>query len=454
MGSVRLRHRPSAPHLARDRLNPAPSVDRGVATPPVKRTALVLDGGGAQSVVLVRVLGQLGWNVLCESETRSSRSRWTTGTVNLPSPDGPDADPDGYVAALREICSRVEVSLVAPARDLTLSYCWQAAGADDTIAGARILSADRRTAGVFTDKAAGIEAAGTYGFPVPATITGRHADEIVRATERLGYPCVVKPRRSFLRKGGFIRQIRHIYVRSPAEARAAVDALTSDDGLLPVAQEYVTGRACSVTAVVHSGAVIASSARATLSFFPLEGGTSVWKRTIPVETPGVEDALAFMRRWGLEGVAELEYVLSPLGPRFMELGPRIHGWIPLAEASSPGLLAAAIRTVIGEDVEPLPPYRANLEMRWIGGELLRTRSALDPRTRLPGNVSRLGVLLSAWPPWRPGMLYDGVDLGDLGALLPRALAYRLVRRGSVTRMAENEAPRTKRQNGPKVPSAG
>src|SRR5438132_109531 len=168
-------------------------------------------------------------------------------------------------------------------------------------------------------------------------------------------------RRSFLRKGGFIRQIRHIYVRSPAEARAAVDALTSDDGLLPVAQEYVTGRACSVTAVVHSGAVIASSARATLSFFPLEGGTSVWKRTIPVETPGVEDALAFMRRWGLEGVAELEYVLSPLGPRFMELGPRIHGWIPLAEASSPGLLAAAIRTVIGEDVEPLPPYRATLE---------------------------------------------------------------------------------------------
>src|SRR5439155_1667594 len=186
-------------------------------TPPVKRTALVLDGGGAQSVVLVRVLGQLGWNVLCESETRSSRSRWTTGTVNLPSPDGPDADPDGYVAALREICSRVEVSLVAP---------------------------------------------------------------------------------------------------------------TSDYGLLPVAQEYVTVRACSVTAVVHSGAVIASSARATLSFFPLEGGTSVWKRTIPVETLGVEEALAFMRRWGLECVAELEYVLSPLGPRFMELGPRIHGWIP------------------------------------------------------------------------------------------------------------------------------
>jgi hypothetical protein len=63
------------------------------------------------------------------------------------------------------------------------------------------------------------------------------------------------------------------------------------------------------------------------------------------------------------------------------------------------------------------------------------------------------VLRSAWPLWRPGMLYDGVDLSDAGVLLP-ALAYRAARRGSVTRMAENEAPRTKRQNGPKVPSAG
>jgi hypothetical protein len=416
----------------------------------VSPTALVLDGGGAQSAVLVRVLGELGWTVLTESGTRSSRSRWSRATVDLPPPQGRDSDPDRYVEALRETCARWDVALVAPSRDLTLEYCWRAAGGSDTIAGARILAADRRTAGVFVDKASGVDAARAHGFPVPATITGHDGDEVVRATERLGYPCVVKPRRSFLRKEGVVQQLRHIYVRSPAEARAAVESLTSDDGLLPLAQEYVTGRACSVTAVVHAGTVVASSARETLSFFPLEGGTSVWKRTIPPETPGVEDALAFVRRWGLEGIAEVEYVLSSAGPRFMELGPRVHGWIPLAEASSPGLLAAAIRTVMSEEVEPLPPYRANVEMRWIGGELLRARSALDPRARLPGNVSRLAVLRSAWPPWRPGMRYDGVDLGDLRVLLPQ----RAARKGSVTRMAENEAPRTKRQNGPKVPSAG
>jgi biotin carboxylase len=421
----------------------------------LRRSALVLDGGGAQSVVLVRVLGALGWDVLCESGTRASRSRWATATVDLPRLGGPSADADAYVQHLRDICARWNVGIVAPSSDLSLGYCWQAALEDDTIAGARILGADRHTAEVFTDKAAGIEAARRHGFPVPETYGGDTANDVVGAAQRIGFPCVVKPRRSFLRIGGVRRQVRHTYVRNAGEAYAAVRALTTDDGVLPLAQQYVLGRACSVTAVIHDGAVLASSARETLSFYPLEGGTSVWKRTIPDSTPGVREGLALMRGWGLEGLAEVEYVLTSAGPRFMELGPRMHGWIPLAEVSSPGLLATAISTTLGEDVPPLAPYRTNIEMRWVGGELQRLRDALEPSSRLPRTVSRLGVLRTMWPPWRPAMRYDGIDLSDLGPVLPRPFRYLVAaRNGSVARIAENEAPLTKRQKGPKVPSAG
>src|SRR5437762_12153369 len=126
----------------------AGSATRSGAGVAVSPTALVLDGGGAQSTVLVRVLGELGWTVLTESGTRSSRSRWSRATVDLPPPQGPDSDPDRYVEALGETCARWDVALVAPSRDLTLEYCWRAAGGSDTIAGAWILAADRRTAGV------------------------------------------------------------------------------------------------------------------------------------------------------------------------------------------------------------------------------------------------------------------------------------------------------------------
>ena len=404
--------------------------------------------------MLVRVLGSLGWDVLCEAGTRSSRSRWATATVELPRPSDPVADPGAYVRRLRDICAEDNIDLVAPATDLTLTYCWRAALEDDTIAGARILGGDRRAAEVFLDKSAGTDAARRLGFPVPETRTGETVDDLVRVAESIGLPCVVKPRRSFLRIGGLLRQVRHVYVRNAREAAAAVRALTSDDATLPIVQEHVVGRSCSVTAVIHRGSVIAASARETRSFYPLEGGTSVWKRTIPESTPGVREGLALMQASGLEGLAEVEYVLTSRGPRFMELGPRMHGWIPLAEASSPGLLATAVATALGEEAQPQPSYRTNLEMRWVGGELLRLRDALDPRSRIPHSVSRLGVLRKMWPPWRPGMLYDGVDLSDLGPVVPRPFRYVFAaRQGAVARIAENDAPRTKRQKGPKVPSA-
>ncbi|TMD58677.1 MAG: hypothetical protein E6I87_11515 [Chloroflexi bacterium] len=425
-------------------------MSRNVATVlPAQQTALVLDGGGAQAVVVVRVLGALGWNVVCESGTRSSRSRWTTATVELPPPA---ADSARYIDRLRETCVEWDVNLVIPSSDLTLAYCWQAAGADATVVGARVLAADRRSAEVFLDKATGIEASRRHGFGVPETIVAGTAAEIVDAAQSLGFPCVIKPRRTYQRIGGVMRQLRHVKVSSRDEALATVTRLTGDDGLLPFAQEYVDGRALAVTAVVHDGAVVACSARETFSFFPLGGGTSVWKRTILPDAPGVQEALALLRDCGLEGIAEVEYKFSSRGPRFMELGPRIHAWIPLAEASLPGLLAAAIHTALGDEVEPLPVHRANVEMRWIGGEILRVRSALLGRTSA---AARADVLRTLWPPWKPSMLYDGIDLSDPGPWAPRALNYRrAVRRPAVTRTAENEAPRTNRQKGPNVPSAG
>ena len=408
---------------------------------PTRRTALVLDGSGAQSVVAVRVLGALGCAVLTETGTRSARSRWTTGLVELPRPD---AEPDGYLERLRRICADRGVHLVVPSTDLTLFLCWRAAREDDTIAGARVLSADRWSAEIFLDKLAGVRTAQASGFGVPETRAGNTAAAVVAACVELGFPCVVKPRRSFQLVGGRLRQLRHVIVIERAAAESAVRALTGDDGLLPIVQEYVEGRALAVTAVVHHRGVVAHSARETLSFYPLGGGTSVWKRTVPPDTEGVSEALAFLAASGLDGIAELEYKLSSAGPRFMEVGPRLHGWIPLAEVSAPGLLEAAVRAAFDELVTPIPSYRPNVEMRWIGGELRRL-AALVRGPLLPG-TSRMDVLRAAWPPWRPAMRYDAIDFSDPGPWLPAPFArFSVARRPAVARIAENDAPRTNRQ---------
>jgi hypothetical protein len=382
----------------------------------------VLDGHGAQAVGLVRVLGRLGWEVTSEAETRASRSRWSTSAVELPSPHD---DPGGFAAALRDACDQRGFDLVVPSGDLTLACCWEAAWPDSTIADAHVLAGDRRSAEVFLDKHAGVAAARGHGFGVPETIAGDDAAAVVAAAADLGFPCVIKPRRTFQPVGGTMRQLRHVVVDSRAQAEGAVATLTGDEGLLPLAQPFVPGPSLGVTAVLRRGRVVAFSARETLSFFPLGGGTSVWKRTVPPTTPGVGEALDLMRDFGVEGIAEVEYKLAPEGPRFMELGPRIHGWVPLAEVSRPGFVAAAVETALGRDVDPLPTYRWDVEMRWLGGDVHRLRAIAGRHRSLPLAMSRRTVVRTLWPPWRPGMRYDGVDLSDPGPWMPRPVGRAL-----------------------------
>src|SRR5437588_287215 len=80
--------------------------------------------------------------------------------------------------------------------------------------------------------------------------------------EGLGFPCVVKPRHSYVRDGERMRQFRHLVVDSPAGLRSAFAELTGDDP--PLIQRLAPGRAMSVGAVRQGGRLIAAVARETL----------------------------------------------------------------------------------------------------------------------------------------------------------------------------------------------
>ncbi len=188
---------------------------------------------------------------------------------------------------------------------------------------------------------------------------------------------------------------------------------------MPLLQSYVPGRSLSVGAVLAGGRVLARVARETMSFYPIPGGTSVWKRTVPPDDVGVGAALDLLRALDYEGLAEVEYQVDAAGvPRFMEVGVRVFGWLPLAILSGVDLPLIGARALIGESPGPTPEYAVGAEMRWPVGELKRLRDVLGRSARLPPGVSRADVIASSWPPWRPGMRYDGVDLRDWRPLLP------------------------------------
>jgi peptidoglycan/xylan/chitin deacetylase (PgdA/CDA1 family)/predicted ATP-grasp superfamily ATP-dependent carboligase len=376
------------------------------------RTALVLDADSGPALAVVRSLGRAGWRVVVPAGTRSSHSRYAAAHLELADPVERPAD---FAAALPGLVAAESVDLVVPCTDASLELVWRDAG------GARVLGGDRTTVALSLDKAECLLAAERASFPTPRWFAPATREEAQAALEQLGTPCVVKPRRSYALEHGRLVQRRHRIVRGPHELEAALDAGSEPDGTLPVLQQLVPGRSLSVSAVVQDGRVLGHVARETLSFHPVAGGTSVWKRTIPPDDAGVADALRLLREIGLEGLAEVEYQVGADGvPRLMEIGARAHGWVPLAVAAGVDLPLLAAQVALGERPEPVETYRVGVEMRWPAGELKRLAAALSSGTELPPGTTRRGVVAMLWPPWRPGMRYDGVELGDLRPWLRRA----------------------------------
>jgi peptidoglycan/xylan/chitin deacetylase (PgdA/CDA1 family) len=382
------------------------------------RTALVVDGRSAPALEVVRSLGRGGWRVLAPAGTRSGSSRFTARPVVVPE----IADPEAFAAAVGGVLDQEEIGLLVPCSDASAQVFWE------RFERVPILGGDRTSFELASDKAATLASAEAAGFPVPRWSAPRDLAEAQRFARTLELPLVVKPRRSFAARAGRLVQRRHRFVRRLNELEGVLGGLAEPDGHLPLLQEYVPGRALATTAVLRGGRVIAMAARETLSFEPIAGGTSVWKRTIRPDDCGVAEACRLLVDIGFEGLAEVEYQVGADGvPRLMEIGARVHGWIGLAVAAGVDIPLIAASALTGGEV-PRSAYRVGVEMRWPRGELIRIRSALDPRVELPPGVSRLGVVGRSWPPWRPEMTFDGVDRTDLVPLLPHALRARAERR--------------------------
>jgi peptidoglycan/xylan/chitin deacetylase (PgdA/CDA1 family)/predicted ATP-grasp superfamily ATP-dependent carboligase len=387
-----------------------------------KRTALVLDGASGQALEVVRSLGRAGWRVLAPAGTRSAASRFAARAVLVPEAEDPRALRD----AVRAVLASEDVHLLAPCSDASAQTLW---AEHEELGCTPILGGDRASFELASDKAAGLAAAERAGFPVPRWCAAASRADALRFASGLALPFVVKPRRSFVLRSGSLVQRRHRFVRRLAELPAVIEALGGEGAGAPVVQEYVPGRSLAVTAVVHEGRVLAAAARETFSFVPVAGGTSVWKRTIPSSDAGVAEACRLLVDVGFEGLAEVEYQVGEDGvPRLMEIGARAHGWLGLAVAAGADIPTIAASVLLGDDPPPRNGYRAGVEMRWLRGEVLRLATALDPTAELPPGVTRTGVIARSWPPWRPGMRYDGIDRTDLAPVLPASLRPAVVRR--------------------------
>jgi len=331
---------------------------------------LVVDGQTNQALACVRSLGRAGHEVYVASDRRwplAAWSRYCTAAFRLAGETVP------AFADLRAWAARAGVSLVLPLTERSCVLCdaarpaWQQAGIT-------VGCAPSETLLQAFDKSRVIARAATCGVAVPPTEFPDSLADCHAAADRVGFPCVVKARRSsVLTAAGFLRDPGPAYVASHAELDGAVTPRRQGDEW-PLIQAWVPGQGKGVFALCDHGRVVTWFAHERLRDVQPSGSGSSLRRSTRTDPRlrGPAERLLAALQW--HGPAMVEF-RDDGGrcPWLIEVNGRFWGSLALAIAAGVDFPLLWVRMLEGggETVTAPQGYREGVIVRWLWGDVKR-----------------------------------------------------------------------------------
>ena len=329
---------------------------------------LVLDGQTNQALACARSLGAAGYEVKVASHQRMALAAWSrhcSGSFHL---KGQTVE---AFAALREWAVSEGVSIILPMTERSCLLC-NADRASWEKAGITVGSAPDEMLQAAFDKAVTIRRAQRLGVSVPLTIIPESYDEAVSAVERIGFPCVVKPRCSNPWNGRhFLPTQAPTYANNREQLLQILSAHEVETGW-PLLQSFVPGDGKGVFALCDRGTVVAWFAHERLRDTKPTGSSSSLRRSVTLDERLVEPARKLLEDFNWHGPAMVEFRDTGKGPpSLMEVNGRFWGSLQLAIDSGVDFPALWVSILKGEAVEPIMDYQVGKTLRWFSGDLKR-----------------------------------------------------------------------------------
>jgi predicted ATP-grasp superfamily ATP-dependent carboligase len=333
-------------------------------------TTLVLDAEAKAAPSVVRALGAAGQRVFAagaDARPPAGFSRYVSR--RLTHPDSA-VDPAGFVAwvdrAMRDwrpdcVLPLTECSIMALHRDR------------DRFGGRTALALPPPEATeIAFDKARVLSLAESLGVDVPATWRPGSAAEAADLSERLVYPVYVKARQSYRSDESPACYARGRFAHRPADCRAAWTELHAAVPL-PVLQEAVPGPVVSVCGAWDGGRPVCRFCYVAGSAWPLSGGASVWRRSIPPGHAPVAQAERLLATLRWTGPAHVQFIRDSRDGRFrlLEINGRFWGSVDAAHHCGVPVAVTAVELAMGLHPRSDLRYRTGVRSRWIEGDLKR-----------------------------------------------------------------------------------
>jgi predicted ATP-grasp superfamily ATP-dependent carboligase len=329
---------------------------------------LVLDGQTNQALACVRSLGEAGCEVFVASHERLPLAGWSRHCRESYRLGGQTHE--GF-AGLREWAARRGVSFVLPLTERSCVLCNDERAEWERV-GARVGCGPDEMLEAAFDKARTLRHAAACGLRVPVTRAPESFDGCLSAAEEIGFPCVVKPRRSNARAGGrFLPAKAPVYVNGREDLRGAVVACRQGEEW-PLVQSYVAGRGKGVFALCEAGRVVAKFAHERLRDTRPTGSGSSLRRSVAPDPRLVEPAERLLAEMRWHGPAMVEFKDDGCGPPcLMEVNGRFWGSLQLGVDAGVNFPVLWLSILRGEEIAERCDYEAGVTLRWLWGDVKR-----------------------------------------------------------------------------------
>lgn len=325
---------------------------------------LVTDGETRACVAAVRGLAQAGFAVIsAASPGHIAPAHWSRAVAERVRITDPLTDEAGFVGSLEHALRERHADVLIPGADASLLAVSR--GRARLEPHARIGLPPAVDVWRALDKVELAAVAGRHELAPPQTVICDSIEAALVAGGEMGYPVVVKPRRSVVERGADRHRSGSGLATGPAELEALLE-LFGGAGLV---QRHVAGTLVSFGGVFAGGEMLGEAvSRYRRTWWP-GVGNACYSWTVDGPAALRDRVRSLLGELGWEGLFELELIEAERGEwHAIDMNPRPYGSMALAIEAGANLPAIWCRHLLGDAVTPVRAA-AGGRYRWTDADL-------------------------------------------------------------------------------------
>jgi predicted ATP-grasp superfamily ATP-dependent carboligase len=356
---------------------------------------LITDAQERAMVATARGLHEAGYRVTAAADARPAAVHWSRVASRRLRVPSPVEEPRRFVEALAEAATKEEHAVLMPGGDASVLAVSQ--HRDLLEPHVELGLPPHEIVERCVDKLLLVEESTRAGIGCPETIPCSGPAEAVAAGKRLGFPVVLKPRRTVFPFDGSMKQLPSAFVHD----ETMLAARAPDFGDPCLVQARISGPVYSCSGVMLEGRLFAFATCRYRRTYPPAGGPVAFSQTIEAP-PGLRERVeALVQAFGWQGIFELELVRSEDGSfSVIDFNPRVFGSMSVVIRAGASYPAIWCRWLLGQQPQPATA-RPGVFYRWEDadarhflwqlrhGHLAAAAAVLRPRRRVVHAYFRL-----------------------------------------------------------------